>query len=92
MINLIKAGAFDGFGDRESLMRYYVSEISDTKKRITLQNMKMLIDFGLIPDEYDMERRVYNFNKYIKKLKLDDTYFGLDEIAFKDESSISINI
>jgi DNA polymerase-3 subunit alpha len=63
-------------------MREYINDISDAKKRITLQNMKMLIDFGLIPDEYDMERRVYNFNKYIKKLKLDGTYFGLDEIAF----------
>ena len=60
----------------------YIASVSDTKKRITLQNMKMLIDFGLIPDEYDMERRVYNFNKYIKKFKLDGTYFGLDEVAF----------
>ena len=82
MVNLIKSGAFDCFGDRVQIMHEYINNISDAKKRITLQNMKMLIDFGLIPDEYDMERRVYNFNKYIKKLKLDDTYFGLDEIAF----------
>lgn len=82
MVNLIKSGAFDCFGDRMQIMRKYVESISDVKKRITLQNMKMLIDFGLIPDKYDLERRVYNFNKYIKKLKLDGTYFGLDEIAF----------
>ena len=82
MVNLIKSGAFDCFGDRVQIMHGYIDDISDAKKRITLQNMKMLIDFGLIPDEYDMERRVYNFNKYIKKLKLDNTYFGLDEIAF----------
>lgn len=82
MVNLIKSGAFDCFGDRVQIMHEYINNISDAKKRITLQNMKMLIDFGLIPDEYDMERRVYNFNKYIKKLKLDSTYFGLDEIAF----------
>ena len=82
MVNLIKSGAFDCFGDRVQIMHGYVDSISDVKKRITLQNMKMLIDFGLIPDEYDLERRVYNFNKYIKKLKLDGTYFGLDEIAF----------
>lgn len=81
MINLIKAGAFDEFGNRESLMRYYVSEISDTKKRITLQNMKMLIDFGLIPDEYDLQRRVFNFNKYLKKMKIGTQYYGLDNIA-----------
>lgn len=82
MINLIKSGAFDEFGDRVELMHHYVNLISDTKKRVTLQNMKMLIDFGLIPEEYDLQRRVYNFNKYIKKLKLDDTYYGLDNIAF----------
>ena len=82
MVNLIKSGAFDSFGQRESIMREYVDSVSDTKKRITLQNMKMLIDFGLIPDEYDMERRVYNFNKYIKKMKLDATWYGLDDIAF----------
>ena len=82
MVNLIKSGAFDGFGQREKIMREYVDSVSDTKQRITLQNMKMLIDFGLIPDEYDMERRVYNFNKYLKKMKLDATWYGLDDIAF----------
>ena len=82
MVNLIKSGAFDCFGDRNEIMYNYIASVSDTKKRITLQNMKMLIDFGLIPDEYDMERRVYNFNKYVKKFKLDGTYFGLDEVAF----------
>lgn len=81
MINLIKAGAFDVFGDRIEIMHQYINIISDAKKRITLQNMKMLIDFGLIPEEYDMERRVFNFNKYIKKSKHDNVY-DLDNIAF----------
>lgn len=81
MINLIKAGAFDKFGDRTDLMHEYVASISDCKKRITLQNMKMLIDFNLIPDEYDLQRRVYNFNKYIKKMK-NGEYYGFDNIAF----------
>ena len=80
VINLIKSGAFDCFGDRFEIMRQYVASVSDTKSRITLQNMKMLCDFGLIPQEYDMERRVYNFNKYLKKLKW-ESYYCLDEIA-----------
>ena len=82
MVNLIKSGAFDCFGDRVEIMQQYVNSISDVKKRITLQNMKMLIDFGLIPDDYDMERRVYNFNKYLKKMKLDAEFYGLDDVAF----------
>lgn len=80
MISLIKCGAFDCFGDRMDIMRKYVMQISDAKKRITLQNMKMLIDFNLIPDEYNLQCRVYNFNKYIKKAK-SGTYYGFDEIA-----------
>ena len=80
VINLIKSGAFDGFGDRKDIMREYINSVSDTKKRITLQNMKMLCDFGLIPDEYDLQRRVYNFNKYVKKFKY-ETYYLFDDIA-----------
>lgn len=83
MINLIKSGAFDSFGDRVDIMHQYINMISDTKKRITLQNMKMLIDFGLIPDKYDLQRRVYNFNKYIKKMKLSQPWYGLDNPAYK---------
>lgn len=64
-------------------MHQYIDSVSDTKKRITLQNMKMLIDFGLIPDEYDMQRRVYNFNKYIKKMKLGASHYGMDQVAYE---------
>ena len=81
VVNLIKSGAFDSFGDRVQIMRQYINSVSDTKQRITLQNMKMLIDFGLIPDKYDLQRRVYNFNKYLKKNKF-GTYYALDNIAF----------
>ena len=83
MINLIKSGAFDSFGDRVNIMHQYINLISDTKKRITLQNMKMLIDFGLIPDSYDLQRRVFGFNKYIKKFKMSQPYYSVDNIAYK---------
>ncbi len=80
IINLIKAGAFDEFGKREILMKDYVSSIADQKKKITLQNMKMLIDFGLLPESLNFEIRVYNFNKYLKKNKSGDLFL-LDQIA-----------
>lgn len=80
MVNLIKCGAFDSFGQREQVMHEYINLISDAKKRITLQNMKMLIDFGLISSEYDFVRRVFNFNKYLKTSKVDDLFL-LDNIA-----------
>ena len=80
MVNLIKCGAFDSFDQREQVMHEYINLISDAKKRITLQNMKMLIDFGLIPNEYDFVCRVFNFNKYLKTFKVDDLFL-LDNIA-----------
>lgn len=84
VINLIKAGAFDSFGDRNSIMRWYIESISDVKKRLTLQNMQMLISFNLIPDELDFERRVFNFNKYLKKFKYEDfgLYYVLNPTAY----------
>lgn len=83
VINLIKAGALDCLGDRTEIMHEYIDLISGKKKRITLKNMRMLIDFGLIPDEYDMSRRVFNYNAYLRKLLDDDkkTYL-LNDVAF----------
>ncbi len=82
MINLIKCGAFDEIEpNRVKLMREYVASISDMKQRITLQNMAMLINFGLIPEEFDLVKRVYNFNKYLKRQKKVQQ-FQLDNIAF----------
>ena len=43
--------------------------------------MKMLIDFQLIPGEYDFQCRVYNYNKYLKKFK-EETYYLMNNIAF----------
>lgn len=82
MVNLIKSGAFDCFGDREDIMYEYIDSISDKKQRLTLQNMAMLIKYGLLPESLSFEVKVYNFNKYIKKCKIPQ--FGayeLDEIA-----------
>lgn len=80
MVNLIKCGAFDEFGDRVEIMHQYINEISDAKKRITLQNMKMLIEHQLIPPEYIHQQKVFNFTKYLKKNK-EGGYYKLDEIA-----------
>ena len=80
-VNLIKSGIFDCFGDRLKVMEEYIESVGDTKKRITLQNMKMLIDFKLIPDEYDFQCRVFNYNKYLKKFK-DGKYYAMDNIAY----------
>lgn len=81
MINLIKSGAFDCFDDRIEIMKNYVESISDKKNRLTLQNMKMLCDYNILPQSLDFEKAVYHFNKYLKKMKK-DIYYIMDEIAY----------
>ena len=82
MINLIKCGAFDDFGEtREEVLRRYITLISEPKKRLTLQNMRMLIDFNMLPESLDLEKKIFNFNKYLKKNK-DGIYYNFDNIAF----------
>lgn len=84
MIALIKAGVFDELYScsRQSIMSEYLNLIADKKKRITLQNMQMLIAKNLIPEELEYEVKLFNFNKYLKKHK-SDIYYELDEIAMK---------
>ena len=70
MINLIKAGAFDevekNFNNRKEIMAYYILQISELKKKLTLQNFSGLVNHGLIPKELELQIRVYNFTKYLK--------------------------
>ena len=82
MVSLIKSGAFDKFGEsREKVMYQYIDMITEKKQRLTLQNMKMLIEHNLIPEELNFEVKVFNFNKYLKKCKTGDNYC-LDGIAY----------
>lgn len=84
MVNLIKSGAFDCFGDRIDIMKKYINLISDKKQRLTLQNMAMLIKYDLLPEELSFEIKVYNFNKYLKKFKEDRfNAYKLNEISDK---------
>ena len=79
MISLIKSGAFDktaeewsketGKEPRILVMAYYLSKTCEPKKRITLQNFNGLIQNDLLPKELDFEKRVFNFNKYLKAEK-----------------------
>ena len=84
MISLIKAGVFDSLYEnhRKSIMEHYLNLVADKKKRITLQNMNMLIEKKMIPEKLDYERRLFNFNRYIKTLK-NGTDYLLDAKAFR---------
>ena len=76
MISLIKGGAFDklepewakelGVHPRYLIMTYYLSKVSEPKAKLTLQNFSGLMKKDLIPDSLDFQKRVFNFNKYLK--------------------------
>jgi DNA polymerase-3 subunit alpha len=85
MISLIKGGAFDNMIDRRACMAWYLWEVCDKKKRITLQNLGGLIKYGLTPKNLEMARRVYEFNRYLKAVckTTNDKHYKLDERAYK---------
>jgi len=84
MIMLIKSGAFDEIetklNNRKEIMAYYISQICEPKKRLTLQNFNGLILHGLVPKELEMQIRIFNFNKYLKAFKYKE-WFILDNTA-----------
>lgn len=91
MFSLIKAGAFDKVEEkwakelevepRQLVMTYYISKVCEAKKRITLQNFNGLIQHDLIPEELDLQKRVFNFTKYLKANKKVGKYFVFDNIC-----------
>lgn len=82
IVNLIKSGCFDRVEGktREDILYDYTVSISDTKSRLTLQNMPSLIRENLIPDEMKEYEKLYNFNKYLKQYK-SSIYYILDSDA-----------
>ena len=82
LLNLIKSGAFDELENkpREQIMQEYIESITDKKQRLTLQNMQMLIDQELIPEEMKFYAQLFLFNKYLKTQK-DGAYYKLNDAA-----------
>jgi len=76
MSNLIKCGAFDELVGlpREEIMAKYIDMIADKKQRLTLQNMQMLINYDLIPEELIFCKKLFLFNKFLKQQKKVENY------------------
>jgi DNA polymerase-3 subunit alpha len=76
LVPLIKSGAFDQFDERKNIMEKYIWSVCNPKKRITMQNFAGLLDAGLLPDDIDFEKRVFNFTRSLKKFcKQGDKYY-----------------
>ena len=85
MISLIKSGAFDKIDNdwasqicknnpRYAIMAYYISIVSEPKKKLTLQNFNGLLEKKLVPNDLMYEQKTFIFNKYLKTKKYKDYY------------------
>ena len=76
VINLIKAGVFDKLEGKptEQILKEFILSVSDQKKRLNLQNFQMLIAKDLIPEELSFSVKVFNFTKYIRKMRFMGNY------------------
>ena len=84
MVSLIKAGSFDNLEaewakelnvePRILVMAYYLYKSSDLKTKLNLQNFNSLIQKDLIPASLEFQKRVFNFNKFLKTQKQGEYY------------------
>lgn len=87
VVQLIKAGCFDEFGNRRDIMQEFINVIYEPKQKLNMQNFNSLIEKDLIPDEYKLFVRFFKFKKYISKKvfktvdKPKDKYLILDDIS-----------
>lgn len=93
-VNLIKSGAFDDLEGipREQIMTNFIDMVSDQKKKLTMANVPMLDKYGIIPQQFDLERRMFNYNRYLKKNK-NGLYYEIDSLAlgfFEENFSVDL--
>ena len=67
MTMLIKAGAFDCFGDRDKLIYEYCDSEADKIKTINLTSMGRLIEGGFIPESMELYSKIFRLNKHLRK-------------------------
>ena len=85
MLSLIKSGCFDSLEkiSREKLLdKYLLSEITE-KKKLTMASLPLIIERGLLPKELSFEKRLFNFDKYLKKFEKDKACYFLDHKAIE---------
>lgn len=89
MIALIKAGAFDSIESdkRAVVMVKYIKSIMDTKKRMTMQQYPQVQALDMIPEKLAFENSVFEFNRYLKSVCKNGTYYVFDDRALAFYSS-----
>ncbi|PHA03043.1 DNA-dependent DNA polymerase [Bacillus pseudomycoides] len=87
VIQLIKGGSFESFGDRKEIMRKFIERIVEPKNKLTMANFKTLIEYELVPEKFSLNVRFLRYKDYISKKvfktveKPKDKLLLLDDIA-----------
>ncbi|UNL88018.1 DNA polymerase III subunit alpha [Bacillus subtilis] len=89
VIQLIKGGCFDSFGNRQEIMKAFISLISEPKSKLTLSNLKMLIENNIVPSEFAQEVRFFRFKDYISKKVYKTLKSPKDKLFLLDDVSAS---
>lgn len=89
-LSLVKAGAFDAIEKRHRLA--IMEEYLDTyarrrvfpKQKLTIANLTKLIELNALPDEFELQKKVYYFKKWVDEhcIKTDAAgkkYYSLEE-------------
>lgn len=82
MIQLIKAGCFDEFMDRQGLLKRFIQEYKcKFIEKLTLSQMMRLQEMNqnypelhLIPKDKELAIQIYNFYKYVRALPVKEHY------------------
>lgn len=78
-INMIKAGCFDSLYSpqtyRKAIMEEYVNWAAaqkiSRKEKLTMANLDKIIDFGFLPPNLEISRRVWKYSKFMKEYAYD---------------------
>ncbi|OME55617.1 DNA-dependent DNA polymerase [Paenibacillus odorifer] len=67
MLQIIKAGCFEQFGSRVDIMRKFISSIFESKEKLNMQNFNMIVESGLLPEDYEEYELLFKFRKQVMK-------------------------
>lgn len=63
---LIKGGCFDSIEpDRQKLMIDFVIRTTDTKTKLTTSNIPKILEYGILPKEFEVYSLLYQFRKIV---------------------------
>lgn len=88
VIQLIKAGCFDSFGNRQEIMKLFINKIYEPKTKLTMSNLAMIIENDILPPEYHIYKRYFRFRKHVLKNVFKNIQKPKDKLLILDDISM----